>query len=59
MIDAAPIVLEATSEVSDDAGDVEDLPPPDSALTLNSPPIFDAPRTFPEFRRGPCDNPTH
>ena len=33
MIAAAPIVLEATAEVSDDAGDVEDSPPPDSALT--------------------------
>jgi hypothetical protein len=33
MIAAAPIVQEATSEVSDDAGDVEDSPPPDSALT--------------------------
>jgi len=27
MIAAAPIVLEATAEVSDDAGDVEDSPP--------------------------------
>jgi len=33
MIAAAPIVLEATADVSDDAGDVEDSPPPDSALT--------------------------
>ena len=33
MIAAAPIVLEATAEVSDDAGDVEDSLPPDSALT--------------------------
>ena len=27
MIAAAPIVLEATAEVSDDAGDAEDSPP--------------------------------
>ena len=63
MIAAAPIVLEATADVSDDAGelpdgDVEDsrrMPLPDLALTQNSsaaslgvcPPIFDAPRTFP------------
>jgi hypothetical protein len=39
MIAAAPIVLEATAEVADDAGDVEDSPPdalPDPALAQNS-----------------------
>jgi hypothetical protein len=68
-IAAASIVLEATAEVSDDAGEPSRIPRrmplPDSALTQNSSaascgtgqaPIFDAPRTFPEVKRGPCDN---
>ena len=60
MIAAAPIVLEATAEVSDGAGEPSRIPRrmllPDSSLTQNSsaaltrcqtsPPIFDAPRTF-------------
>ena len=33
MIAAAPIVLEATADVSDDAADVEDCPPDAPALT--------------------------
>src|SRR4029077_15801794 len=56
MIAAAPIVLEATAEVSDDAGDVEDSLPPDSGSRPHAgsekPPIFDAPRTFPESNVG-------